>query len=259
MKAIRFCVALFLILSLISLLLTAVLFFIRENEKEKRIALEKDVARLNETIGNLNEKIGSLNKEKTDLSTQLNEQVELVNSYKIKLREQKSLVAEKEKALDTANKELEGVRDEYSKYKIDTAALVNEYKQQSESLQGRIALLEKKSSSSAPVSTPAGTYQQSTQFRPASTFENVELEPVVVRPNATIHGTVEVVNRNFNFVVSNIGRVDGLSVGDTLRVMRDGNQIATVRVEKLYENLSASAIENENNTTPIQEGDSVER
>ena len=58
-------------------------------------------------------------------------------------------------------------------------------------------------------------------------------QPGIIREDAG----VMTVNRKFNFVVINVGLEDNLKMGDRLRVVRDGKDIANVQVEKLYDRL----------------------
>lgn len=68
---------------------------------------------------------------------------------------------------------------------------------------------------------------------------------------------VMTVNRKFNFVVVNLGLDDNLKMGGRLGVMRDGRQIGTLEIEKLYDNFAAATIQNEREDMQIQEGDVV--
>ena len=65
------------------------------------------------------------------------------------------------------------------------------------------------------------------------------------------------VNRQFNFVVVNVGLRDRVKIGDVLRVEESGKQVGRVQVEKLYENFSACAIVEEMKPAQIREGDLV--
>lgn len=65
------------------------------------------------------------------------------------------------------------------------------------------------------------------------------------------------VNRQFNFVVVNVGIRDRVKIGDTLRVEQNGKLIGRLQVEKLYENFSACAITEEIKPAQIKEGDLV--
>ena len=65
------------------------------------------------------------------------------------------------------------------------------------------------------------------------------------------------VNRQFNFVVVNMGLRDKVKIGDVLRVEQKGKLIGRIQVEKLYENFSACAIMEEVKPAQIHEGDLV--
>lgn len=65
------------------------------------------------------------------------------------------------------------------------------------------------------------------------------------------------VNRQFQFVVVNVGLRNRLKIGDTLRVEESGKLIGRIQVEKLYETLSACRILVENEPFKIKEGDLV--
>jgi len=65
------------------------------------------------------------------------------------------------------------------------------------------------------------------------------------------------VNRQFNFVVVNVGLRDRVKIGDTLRVEQGGTLVGRVAIEKLYENFSACTIVEEIQPHQIKEGDLV--
>ncbi|MBL7068498.1 MAG: hypothetical protein ISS34_01395 [Candidatus Omnitrophica bacterium] len=69
--------------------------------------------------------------------------------------------------------------------------------------------------------------------------------------------TVLVVNRQFNFIVTNIGKLDGAGIGSELDVYRGGEFIAKTRIEKLYDKMSAATILPEWKRARIKEGDQV--
>ena len=86
-------------------------------------------------------------------------------------------------------------------------------------------------------------------------------KPAVVTPrraDQTIAGgNVLLVNRNYNFIVINLGSKQGISLDDVLSVQHEGAEIAKVRVEKLYDDYSAAYIVEEQSQHPIGEGDGV--
>ena len=70
-------------------------------------------------------------------------------------------------------------------------------------------------------------------------------------------GQVVVINREYDFVVVNMGRNRGLSVGQEFQVVRGTEVLGKVKVEKVYDELSAAAILPESQKNNIREGDSV--
>ncbi len=70
-------------------------------------------------------------------------------------------------------------------------------------------------------------------------------------------GKVLVVNREFNFVVANLGSRDGIRAGTRYEILRNGQRIATAEVEKIYDNMSAANLLQEEKKSDVKEGDEV--
>ncbi len=89
----------------------------------------------------------------------------------------------------------------------------------------------------------------------------VSTQPVqVVSPSAgAAVSKVLTVNRKFNFVVINQGLQDGLKMGDKLRVLKQGQEVATLQVEKLYDKFSAATLLEENPKQQVVEGDEIRK
>ena len=97
---------------------------------------------------------------------------------------------------------------------------------------------------SAPIPAPT--------VPPAPKKEKATGENGDARPSQVLS-----VNRQFNFVVVNVGIRDHVKIGDTLRVEQGGKLIGRLAVEKLYENFSACTIIEEAKPSEIKEGDLV--
>jgi hypothetical protein len=67
------------------------------------------------------------------------------------------------------------------------------------------------------------------------------------------------VNRKFNFVVISQGLQDGLKMGDKLRVLKQGQEVATIQVEKLYDKFSAATLLEEDPKQQVVEGDEIRK
>ncbi len=97
---------------------------------------------------------------------------------------------------------------------------------------------------------------------------SIELPPIVVKPQGQYYGgssgsgdmrsgaKVVSVDRDNNFVVLNLGRIDGVKIGDTMQVYRFDQPIGIVEVLQVRDRLSACDIKRE--TSPIAEGDLVQ-
>ena len=81
-------------------------------------------------------------------------------------------------------------------------------------------------------------------------------KPAVVPVSAT-GGQVVVVNREYDFVVMNMGKNHGLSIGQEFQIVRNNQVLGKVKVEKVYDELSAAAILPESQKDNIREGDTI--
>ncbi len=112
------------------------------------------------------------------------------------------------------------------------------------------------SSSSATMTTPG---QGTSQVMPEKTPQ--EVEPVSSPADIAEASGAKVltVNRKFNFVVINQGLQDGLKMGDKLKVLKQGQDSATIQVEKLYDKFSAATLIEEDPKNQVVEGDEIRR
>lgn len=83
------------------------------------------------------------------------------------------------------------------------------------------------------------------------------VSPVSMAPGAAQSGQVVVINHEYDFVVVNLGKKQGLSVGQEFQVVRGETVLGKVKVEKVYDELSAAAILPESQKENIREGDTV--
>lgn len=76
-------------------------------------------------------------------------------------------------------------------------------------------------------------------------------------PGAGLTGQVVVVNRDYDFIVMNLGRNHGVTVGQELKIVRESEELGRVKVEKIYDELSAAALLPESRKDAIKEGDTI--
>lgn len=110
--------------------------------------------------------------------------------------------------------------------------------------------------------------EQLTRHTPESKTSNqkeVELGKIVVdsgQGTETTHqpasqGKVITVNRPYDFVVVDLGKRDGVRIGDMLKIHHDREVIGVVRVERVYETLCAASILNDEVRHKVAETDRV--
>ncbi len=66
-----------------------------------------------------------------------------------------------------------------------------------------------------------------------------------------------VVNKEYNFVVINLGSKDGVSLGDMFTLVRGKSSIGDIKVEKLHDSMSAAGFISEDLKNKVREGDKV--
>ena len=79
--------------------------------------------------------------------------------------------------------------------------------------------------------------------------------PVSTTPSSD--GQVVVINREYDFVVMNLGKNHGVAVGQEFQIARGNEVLGRVKVEKVYDELSAAAILPDSKKSSIREGDTV--
>ena len=72
-----------------------------------------------------------------------------------------------------------------------------------------------------------------------------------------IEGKVLVLNKEYNFVVVNLGSKDGIVIGDQFAVYHGDKYVGDVKVEKVQESMSAAGFTVEDIKNKVKEGDKV--
>lgn len=242
----------------IFIVLSFALYNSLQSETKKRIMLEdkldqtiiaKDTLQkeLDETKGILDE----TTKAKDDLETRLDTMVKQAQSLAKELAEEKRAKTE---ALD------EIAKKEQQLVQLETD--IEDMKKENENLSNMLTKSEKdfKDLQQQLLQIKEAKDALENKVKELVSRKEVNLEKVVVKqetPQAKFKGQVLTVNKEFGFVVINIGQKDGLQAGTTLGIYRDGNLLCKAQVEKLYENMAAATILGDNKAIDIKEGDTV--
>jgi chromosome segregation ATPase len=218
--------------------------------------------------------INNLKRDKDDLRRQLDYNQKVTDSISAELAREKNDKLRIEamfKPLKSENTVLRRQLTSLTNRKINVEKKLVDLQEQKDTLSRRFgemeAMLKDKMSSIDELREKlSGITQKDTQ--PPKEDASVELPPIVVRPQAdepsfatvqettgVLTGTVVAVNRENNFVIIDLGESSGVKAGDTFRVYREGNDIATLEVIKTREGISACDIKKQ--ATPIKVGDLI--
>lgn len=167
------------------------------------------------------------------------------NAFESAIDEQKALVLQIQDrwsdSQDQQAKERNDIRKEIEKRRLEISNLSKKLK----GFEGKF------SDSSSWTSTPVAAAVTS-----APTTQPAIASGPAIPPNAG-KDRVLTVNRQFKFVVINLGLDASAKIGDKMSIVRGGQKVGIIQIEKLYDNFSAATILQENTASPIEVGDSI--
>lgn len=206
------------------------LFILRHEEKKVLVGLEESLEIASKAAGAAKDR---LDEEKR--------KAELLAEELVKEKEKKELILaqleEKDTIINDLLFELEGDKKE-----------ILGLKKGLEELQERLKLV---------MASREALKKKATRALSKPTRGEVSLEKIVVKAAPSLQGRVMVVNREFDFVILDLGKEDNLKVGAILSIYRQDKLIARVQVERVDEQLSAAAILPQWKNAEIKENDIV--
>jgi len=252
--------SIFVIAILVSLSFAGAGFYLLQKEKAKNSSLQEELDNLKikhnaaeatlreykKTISQLELKLKDAQTNIETLTSNLEQETKakqgaLDQEQKLKadLEQQKELRANLETKLDKAQKDAEKIQ-----------AQLKEIESKKAQLEAKVKYLEAQA--------------------PQAQVQGVELGTIVVAPEGgigvsglstaqavSLEGKVLVVNKDYNFVVINLGSKDGVNVGDIFSLYHNEKQIGDVKVEKIHESMSAADFISTSTKDLVSEGDRV--
>ena len=222
MKGLKLAVVSLFSLSLLVLAFSTVLFFQKKHEQARRIEIQQEL-----TIQKTENKKLTLGK--TGLQKKLSHAEQ-------RAEEMLTVLTRERENRTSAEEELTELKRGYQRLSQEIEILRDSYRD----LQDQ-------------------NYQAVSLETPGLLLTEVELPPIVMKSSPEEPGSVLVVNRDFNFIVADVGFQDGLVKGDLLVIIESGQPIARVQAEKVYDQFAACAILEESKATRIHEGLVVQR
>lgn len=192
--------------ALVILLIASVTFYVlKEKERSLRVYTQKQLTQTTE--------------EKRIIEGKL------VETVKAKDAVETELTSEKEKFL-TLKKELE---DKEQQIKVTLDRLEREITARKKAEAQLMITLKEKENLEARVKNLKET-------------PTIELEKIVIKPGSAVTGKIIMVNKEYAFVVVNLGSQHNIKVGDILSVYRNDEFIGKVQIERAEEKMSAAAV-----------------
>ncbi len=218
-----------ILLVIISLSLASVAAYLLQQEMQKNTALNnqlgetlkqnealkaslessrQELSRLSESSSQTEEKIKALNADILTLENEKRSLAEMISDFKNQLAKTQKENTESLKKIDDLKAKVED-----NQKQLDAAT------KEKEQLSSKLKELELK------------------------TREGVRLDKIVVRPQgegAKLEGKISSLDKKFKFVLIDLGKNDGVEVGDVFTCLDNNKEIGEVKIEKVYETLSSA-------------------
>ena len=267
-------VPLLITLTILALGVMAVAIFLQMQEREKREAKQRELRMALIENSDLKTRVDELQQVKSRLEEDLGRakkdlaesQGKLTKSLEAQEALSKS-VEDREREIVRVTKDLEQVRNDSRQLSTQISELTAQrdtVKQQLADLQRAKDELDTKLSNLAKQPTVElekvmVTNEPMATQPPLGAPAASAVVPVTTTAStsAASEGQIVVVNRDYDFIVMNMGKNQGLSIGQEFQIVRSGQVLGKVKVEKVYDELSAAAILPDSQKDNIREGDSV--
>jgi hypothetical protein len=214
-------------------------------EDSKKLASELQL-KLQETKTKLDSLIEELNKEKSAHTEAINQ----LEQYKSDLAQQKSLRQDLESQLKAAQDEGKKIKEQLKIIQQQKVELEQKIKNAQVSAGG--VELGKVVVNNEP---PVAVVESSAKDKSSPSEEKADKKATPLQKKS-LEGKVIVVNKEFNFVVINLGSKDGVKVADVFLISRDNKSIGEIKIEKVHDSMSAAGFAAELKDR-IQENDKV--
>lgn len=243
-KTFKIVLILLVVASIVSAVLAVFAFVGKEREYMKRILIEdklaatlKDKRRLEKEIkvtekakGDAEIKVKELEGEVKELSFQIEEVKDKNKMAVMDLAAKKKAIEDLKGSLDKERKEklviskrLEELQFDYDKAKSNVLRLKNEKMK----LEDKISDLKEKSVDLDTI-----------VVSPAGSASSVPPGPI----REALEGSVLVVNREYNFLVTDLGKNDGIAKGMVFDIRGNGRLLGKAEIDKIYNTMSSASI-----------------
>ena len=170
-------------------------------------------------------------------------------TQQVEAREQE--IARLGKDLQQAKQDSQGIKDQLASLQSERDTFkkqLTDLQQAKTELESKVMELSDRPTVELDKVLVTGEPSSAAMVMPASTSG-----PATGSPTAQ----VMVVNRDYDFIVMNQGKNHGVAVGQEFQIIRGNDVLGRVKVEKVYDELSAAAMLPDSKKNQIREGDGV--
>lgn len=265
-----------ILLMVVSLLLAFAEYRILQKERAKSFALQHDLAGLKVKHSLVEKELADSARKVSDLQTKLEEAQAEVDVLNVSLEEEKTAKEDALAQVSKINYDLEKYKNiesdletKVNKAQADMKSAfekLNAAESEKAELEGKINDLEARLEQiqieeSQEQKVELGTIQVVPQIGEPTVSEGTAVsveqpqEEEIVRGSS--EGKVLVVNKDYNFVVINLGVKDGVRVGDIFSVYHNNKYAGDVKVEKLHDSMAAADFLSKDMRDKVSEGDKI--
>ena len=207
------------------LIISTIFYGLKEKEKELRIYTQEQLAKTVEEKKIVQEQLAKTVEEKKIAADKLTETIKAKEIVQEELATEKEKMLALEKEVEENKRQiiltLEKLEKEIATRRKTEARLV-------------IAMKEKKALEAK--------VREFTKTPKIFELEKIVIKPIPVKPTPALAGKVLAVNKEYDFVIIDLGKANNLNLGDILSVYRSDKFIGRIQVEKAKEDISAAAI-----------------
>ncbi len=265
---------LLLIFVVFSVSLAIALYVAKENEVNKRLDVEATLKTTQMRKAQVEKELEDMLTLKRQLEDELNQKKESYEMLLIQCKEQQSeneklteklsekiqSIASLKSNLDKQEKDnsiIAGKLEKLSRETEDIRAQLTMIRMAKEELEKKIIQLSRKKKVEAVELDTIVVDKGAADGQPVSGQTGNKPDFIPLGPPARIEGQVLVVNKEFAFVVINVGEKDGIKDSEVLEVYRGTEFLGKVQVERIYDTMSSAVILPEATKQEIKEGDIV--
>lgn len=243
------------VLILFSLFLTNSIYNLLKKERAENISLKADINDLQTKKQVIEAKLAKAEESLVSLEAVLKDANQQVSTLETALEKEKSDKAKAVADMDKLKVDMEA----YKSAKTDLETKLSTAKDNINSMQAQLKSLDEQKktleSKVAELETKLGGVELGKIVVGAP--EPAGVGTTQAAAGVSIEGKILVVNKDYNFVVINLGVKDGINAGDVFSVYRQEAYIGDVKVEKVHDAMSAAGFVSPEMKDKVNEGDRV--